>query len=489
MKIDDTQKIRSFRFPTVGILALVLILALCFRLPQPLHAAQFKATAVHMINGRQTGVEQIYVSGDWVRIETPMGKGAKVTLLRPDRQVMVEIDTRDRSYKEMPGVPGASWANFYQALQKALTQTGEEAVAGQTCQRLEAPGGVASFWFSKELDFPIRTVMSGETIELHNIVVEEIDPKIFEPPAGYRLAFSIFAMQNGQPKFKPEDIAGVATPSLSADASSGKNRSLSKSNPPSILPEPDEPLPDPLLRIRTVPSNGGRLSDPEEPLAVLFSRPVLADHFSFTLSPDPGGWQALWNGDATKVLLHHEKPFASGQTYILTASMIGEADISASFTVHALDGALRLDRDLSRGAISIDQVARVRLNQIFNPSAVSDQYRRQNPGPSGTWNMLQIARSLDDLTPETKREITPYFLPPANPGSVYYDLFHSSGSRKSGQSAFNFVAKAWADDDRVKAVYKTGTGYEVIVWGDRRMKNVVYKARDLIKQYNSTLSH
>ncbi|UCF95260.1 MAG: hypothetical protein JSW39_14270, partial [Desulfobacterales bacterium] len=461
---------------------------LLLTLSVPLHAAQFTANAVHTINGKQTLTERIHVADGLIRIEVPKGNAAKITILRPDLEVMLELNTIKQSYKELPYIPAASWTGMHQALKSVLAPKGEEIISGQVCDRLEAPGGVATFWISRELEFPIRTNMQGETVELQEIVKQAIDAAMFAPPPQYKVEFSIFAMQNGKPKFKPGDASQTGSPPALAPAIKGPQpRNESSEGKPvvlSALPEPGERLPDPNMRIRTLPSDGGQLPDPEHPLVVIFSQPVFADHFSFTIAPDPGNWKVDWDKYAKRATLHHGNPFENDQTYTLTVEVLGEADTTIRFTAQALDAAVRLPRDLERGVIDINQATRYRLHQLFNPGKVPEPYRRQKRGPSGTWDMLQIVRAYDRLDPETRKEITPYLLPPNNPDSAYYHQLHKRSGRTSDTSHFSLVANAWADDDNViKAVHKTGTGYDVIVWGDKRVEQVVYKARDLIKDY------
>lgn len=454
----------------------------------PLHATQFTAKAVHTKNGKQTRIEQVYVAEDLVRIETPMGKSVKIIILRPDLKALIELNPAKQSYREMPYLPGTSWVNFHVAMKDILTSRGEENISGQVCERLEAPGGMASFWISRKLNFPVRTIMSGETVELKDIILKEIDDAMFVPPRGYTLEFSMFAMQNGKPIFKPSDGSQPPSPIVAAPAGDKPHlqKAPSTAQPATlyVLPDPGERLPDPVLRIQTLPVDGGQLPDPEHPLVVLFSQPVFANHFSFSVTPDPGGWDVHWDKGAQRVFLHHEKPLDSRTSYTLKISMLGEPDILATFSVKALDGAMRLERDLVRGRIDIDQATRHRLRQIFSPAKVPEQYRLQKQGPSGTWNMLQVVRAFERLSPDAQKEIKPYLLPPNNPDSAYYKRLQKRAGRTAPGSRFQLIPHAWADDSNViKAVYKTGTGYEVIVWGDKGQEKVVNKARDLIARY------
>ena len=67
-------------------------------------------------------------------------------------------------------------------------------------------------------------------------------------------------------------------------------------------PAPQSPIPS---IIDTYPENGGILRDLNHPIYIIFSEPVKDKEFSFTISPDPGGWEVVWFDDGKEAVLEH----------------------------------------------------------------------------------------------------------------------------------------------------------------------------------------
>ncbi len=66
--------------------------------------------------------------------------------------------------------------------------------------------------------------------------------------------------------------------------------------------------------VATSPFSGEQDVPVEAGVVVTFSEPVVAASFGYTVSPDPGGWAAAWNGAGDVVTLTHT-PFVHVTAY------------------------------------------------------------------------------------------------------------------------------------------------------------------------------
>ena len=66
--------------------------------------------------------------------------------------------------------------------------------------------------------------------------------------------------------------------------------------------------------VSTMPTSGAVDVEVTTPLVVSFSEPINTSTFTYTVTPNPGGWVENWNSAKTVVTLHHAD-FDSGTVY------------------------------------------------------------------------------------------------------------------------------------------------------------------------------
>jgi hypothetical protein len=80
------------------------------------------------------------------------------------------------------------------------------------------------------------------------------------------------------------------------------------------------------------PSDGARAVTVDASIVISFSEPISTSTFAYTVSPDPGGWDEIWDVSKEAVTLLHND-FVTGTTY--TVTMAEASDLVG----HPLDGA------------------------------------------------------------------------------------------------------------------------------------------------------
>lgn len=141
-----------------------------------------------------------------------------------------------------------------------------------------------------------------------------------------------------------------------------------------------------------------------------------------------------------------------------------------------------LEDDLAAGRITLSQAARFRLLRLFRPSQVPVKYRYREAPRSGTWDVLQVVRQFQNLDPAAAEELLPYLVRPTDPRSVYHKRLYGMGAA-SRPARFSLAASLYADDNLVKEVYHTDTGYIIEILGEREVGAVVAKARQLVERH------
>lgn len=236
------------------------------------------------------------------------------------------------------------------------------------------------------------------------------------------------------------------------------------------------------MKIFIVPAEGETVTDLDQSLTLFFPEPVQAEDFSFTMQPDPGGWKPVWDASRKKVRLDHANPFTPLKEYRVKVSVKGRPSLNSGFKTAAADPSSLLESDLAKGTITADQASRFRVMRIFKPGAVPEKYRYSKAPRSGTWDVLQAANQLAKLKPETIKELTPYFVRPDHPASVFYKrLFEETPA--SSVSVFSLVPAAYAAESFVQEVYHTETGMDVVISGPRSLADKVRSARRSVEEY------
>jgi uncharacterized repeat protein (TIGR01451 family) len=75
--------------------------------------------------------------------------------------------------------------------------------------------------------------------------------------------------------------------------------------------------------IAVAPANGTFEVATTASVEITFSEPIDADSFSFTVTPDPGGWSIAWSGGGTIATLSHA-PFTGDTTYTFRVTTAGD---------------------------------------------------------------------------------------------------------------------------------------------------------------------
>jgi uncharacterized repeat protein (TIGR01451 family) len=75
--------------------------------------------------------------------------------------------------------------------------------------------------------------------------------------------------------------------------------------------------------IAVAPANGAVEVETTASAEITFSEPIDADSFSFTVTPDPGGWSIAWSGGGTIATLTHA-PFTGDTTYTIRVTTAGD---------------------------------------------------------------------------------------------------------------------------------------------------------------------
>ena len=140
---------------------------------------------------------KIYVKGDKICMKTDEG----AMIIDPAKGNAIVLNVEEKMYYEMPDTAmlakmGQSTAEADKELAKIADKKliGTEKVNGYICDKYEIiyhdeSSGKMTQWFSKELNYPIKTVYKssfGEMrIELKDIKKGEVNDSLFEVPAGY----------------------------------------------------------------------------------------------------------------------------------------------------------------------------------------------------------------------------------------------------------------------------------------------------------------
>jgi len=146
-------------------------------------------------------VTKMWLGGsDRWRIEMPKEQGGAVNIVRTDRKVMYTVLPAQKIYYEMP-LTGDDLSptpepprrsKGAKVEQKAL---GWEKVTGYQCEKyvvsIVEPGKKPRshfLWKCKEVGWPLKmaAVDGAWSMEYRNLKVGPQDPKLFEPPAGYK---------------------------------------------------------------------------------------------------------------------------------------------------------------------------------------------------------------------------------------------------------------------------------------------------------------
>ncbi|MEW5723114.1 MAG: hypothetical protein AB1896_08410 [Thermodesulfobacteriota bacterium] len=181
--------------PALAITALLLL----FR-PGPVTAAEFRAEATLMRNGRPQAA-RLLVKGDRQRLETLDVFGQEQVLIsNPGQGLTLLVYPKNKAYMRIPAVAAVSpIGDDEEGLRKIGTRKllGREMKNGYQCDKYEVVfhnrlRGRMLVWVAEKLDYPILMIQvgglaSGLVRELRDIREEKLDDALFELPPGYEL--------------------------------------------------------------------------------------------------------------------------------------------------------------------------------------------------------------------------------------------------------------------------------------------------------------
>jgi hypothetical protein len=185
-------------------------------------------------------------------------------------------------------------------------------------------------------------------------------------------------------------------------------------------PVDTEPLIDEGEFVITIsPRDGRSVRSLDRPLFVSFSRGIAEGDFSYSISPDPGGWSESWKR-RRQVVLSHANPFQPGASYEFEVTVESEeAKKTVQFTVYGPSSLELIDADEESGVLDLDTAWTYRLQRLYEPDRLPDKYQSPTSIKCGTWLLKKYQNAKNDLKEETVKALKPYFLRPSHPESVF----------------------------------------------------------------------
>ncbi len=217
-------------------------------------------------------------------------------------------------------------------------------------------------------------------------------------------------------------------------------RSPSQATRPAAKSAPVQPTKPGPVTIVMFPQDGGVVRQLDAPCHVRFSKPVAPDIFSFTVSPDVGGWRPGWSADRQRVVLAHAGPFQAGTEYTLTVKLAPPREPpiqnTVRFTAYGPASLGLIAQAEKRGAIDFDQAWTYRMQAILEPSALPASFQSRTPTPSGTMTLRALRKVRPQLKPETAEKLDRYFLRPTDPRSIFAARVRAANHQGSRYSSF-----------------------------------------------------
>jgi hypothetical protein len=190
-------KMRKRGFLGMG-MVLACVLTVVFVFSGVSIAAEFTADLLLKQAG-ETITGKVYIKGDKTRQEYLQGGEKQVMIYRHDKGIMWVLIPSEKIYMEMSSQEGAAYdPQFDQNIEdKAqIKLLGKETVNGYVCDKYQyiyhdTSMGTVTQWFSKKLDYPIKSEYKAPTsymlTEYKNIKEGKVDNSLFEVPGDYAL--------------------------------------------------------------------------------------------------------------------------------------------------------------------------------------------------------------------------------------------------------------------------------------------------------------
>lgn len=181
------------RFPTI----LLIILSLGLGLAPLASAAEFSADMVQTMQGKQLPPGKAYVKEDKLRTERSMAGRDQIMIMDRTQARVVMLLPDSKNYMEMRLDPAKMGAAALKDKNEygQWRAVGRETVDGWDCEKRvfdykDKSQGELTAWFADKLGYPVKTVYKGEggtmVMEYKNIKTGQVDPALFEVPAGYQ---------------------------------------------------------------------------------------------------------------------------------------------------------------------------------------------------------------------------------------------------------------------------------------------------------------
>ena len=233
--------------------------------------------------------------------------------------------------------------------------------------------------------------------------------------------------------------------------------------------------------VRTFPGEGETLVRRDFQVIVEFSGRAEPEEFSFSISPDPGGWQKTWENGNRRVKLTTPAGFARGTRYEarVKAEKEGKEHVF-SFFVSGPDSVALIDEAEEKKILTRDEAWLHRMEALFEPEKLPEAYRSSTPIRCGTPVFNRFSRDSGSLEKETLERLGPYLLRPGEPGSV----FEGDGDDEEVSGSFSASP--------AEAV-KRPSGYSysakcsrapITVWSGRKNAAKARRARDLVDSHD-----
>jgi hypothetical protein len=188
---------------------------------------------------------------------------------------------------------------------------------------------------------------------------------------------------------------------------------------------------DQAIEITVFPRDGEVVRDLERPVVVEFSAAVEAADFTFLIEPDPGDWTSAWIGNGRRVELKHASPFLADTEYEVKVMLAPGVEQVVRFTA-ARPSSLRLiDEAEQASVIDPDTAWTYRLQFVFEPHLLPDEYRSSAPVHDVDHLMREFLRARDELSPETVAALRRYTVRPTHPDSVFATSADLKGAARS----------------------------------------------------------
>ena len=233
--------------------------------------------------------------------------------------------------------------------------------------------------------------------------------------------------------------------------------------------------------MRTFPGEEEMLVRQDFQVIVEFSGRAEPEEFSFSISPDPGGWQQMWENGNRRVRLITPAGFAGGMRYEarVRAEKEGKEHVF-SFFVSGPDSVTLIDEAEEKKILTRDEAWAHRMEALFEPEKLPESYRSSTPIRCGTPVFNRFSRDAGSLEKETLERLEPYLLRPGEPGSV----FEGDGDDEEVGRSFS-ASPAEAVERPSGYTYSAKCSRAPItVWSGRKSAAKARRARDILDSHD-----